>query len=331
MSCFSLPLHFSESEKKCLVLGVNGQDGSYLAEDLLQKGYCVIGIGRQNSSRWVKPHPNFLYQKLNLADVGLFRIFLDEFRPNSILHLAAVHGASGYSYEDEWSDVHLVNTVSVHAVLDYLIKNLALCASLIYVSSSKVFSFGEGGVINENSRRFSNCIYTTSKNAATDLIFFYRNKYKINASVVWTFNHESPRRGSEYFIPKLVNTLALCKGNINYKCELGDLNFWCDWGDASEFMNALSCILDSDSLGDLIIATGKATNATFLAKKLFERHGLDIRSHIIDFNHYSESTDIPPWNVDVSVLKNTLGFIPSKSIIDICDDILMELSIVKNY
>jgi GDPmannose 4,6-dehydratase len=319
---FHLPPKFLESKNKCLVLGVNGQDGSYLAEVLLKRGYLVVGIGRQDGSKWVKSHPNYFYQKLNLVDTDHFRIFLNELQPKYILHLAAVHGPSGYCYEDEWKNVHLVNTVSVHAILDFLRKNSNLNSALIYASSSKVFSFKSGKVINEDSTRYSNCIYSITKNAATDLIFYYRNKYSINAAVVWTFNHESPRRDSSYFIPKLVNILASCARDKNYKCELGDLNFWCDWGDAAEFMYAISCILEINSSKDYIIATGKMTNASLLAKHLFDRHGLDIERHIVDFNLHSVFSSIEPGYADISRLKTAIGFAPEKSIDEVCEEIL---------
>ena len=105
----------SGHERTTLVLGVNGQDGSYLAETLLAKGYRVVWVGRQQESRWVDPErDNFEYVKCDLMDLDAFEVVLRSVVPHFAFHFAAVHGSSGFPYEDVWKAAHVVNTLSLH-------------------------------------------------------------------------------------------------------------------------------------------------------------------------------------------------------------------------
>ena len=107
----------SGHERTTLVLGVNGQDGSYLAETLLAKGYRVVGVGRQQESRWVDPErDNFEYVECDLMDLDAFEVVLRSVVPHFAFHFAAVHGSSGFPYEDVWKAAHVVNTLSLHAL-----------------------------------------------------------------------------------------------------------------------------------------------------------------------------------------------------------------------
>ena len=105
-----------------LVLGVNGQDGSYLAEELLSRGHAVVGVARQKESRWVKANLNFQYSQLDLEDLSGYTTYLKHLNPTFIYHLAAVHGPSGFDYEANWISSHMINTMVVQASLEYLKK-----------------------------------------------------------------------------------------------------------------------------------------------------------------------------------------------------------------
>jgi NAD(P)-dependent dehydrogenase (short-subunit alcohol dehydrogenase family) len=144
----------SAEGKKCLVLGVNGQDGSYLAQHLLSRNCSVIGVGRQANSRWIGKGDGFSYSPLDLGDVSKISSFLDDCKPDLIFHFAAVHGAAGFSYEEKWVDVHNVNTLTTHAVLEYLRRRMPQGA-LIFASSSKAFGSTLPPIISESSERKS--------------------------------------------------------------------------------------------------------------------------------------------------------------------------------
>jgi GDPmannose 4,6-dehydratase len=164
----------------CLVLGVNGQDGSFLAERLLAEGYCVVGVGRQETSRWISsPRPNFRYCQYNLSNVENFPKFVESFSPDYIYHAAAIHGAAGFNYEEVWYSAHAVNTLITHAALEYCRANVE--CRFIYLSSSKVFNYSDGDLITEGTTKKSDCIYSITKNSSSNLIEYYRKRYGVSA------------------------------------------------------------------------------------------------------------------------------------------------------
>lgn len=304
-----------------VVLGVNGQDGSYLAEELLTHGWRVIGVGKQTNSRWVNPVlGGFVYEFVDLRDPEQLLHLLRLWRPQAVFHLAALHGPSGFSYENHWQEVHLVNTLSAHAVLEYLRVD-APDAALIYASSSKVFQTSLGGVISEATLRASACIYSTTKNAATDLIIYYRKTYGIKASVTWMFNHESPRRQGSFFLPRVVKALA---GAILDEPEAGavsSLSFWADWTDARDLMRLIRRIAKEAPGQDFILASGETIWAEDFVATLY---GLFELSHQDKLKvHFSSANPRPPaFYVDNTKLQSLIGDFKLNSAVDVAVDIL---------
>lgn len=303
-----------------LVLGVNGQDGSYIAENLLSQGVKVVGIGRQEESKWIGKIDGFSYYSLNLNDIQAYCDFLQDYRPTVIFHLAAVHGAADFSYENHWLDAHKVNTLVTHASLEYMRREM-LEGILVYASSSKVFGSEPPTSISEASERKSTCIYSVTKNASTDLIHYYRSRYGIRGSVVWAFNHESPRRSRSFFIPTVVDILAHSILDNSYRGGIGSLRFWCDWGDAEEFMAIIVEIAHKAAGQDFILGTGTTLWANHVVDQLFSRYRLTANEHIDE--RIILPIDKPPrWAVDLSRLNNVLARVPRRTIYDVCDDIL---------
>ena len=304
-----------------LVLGVKGQDGSYLAEQLLQDGWLVTGVGRQaQPRRIVAARPGFQYRFLDMTDDRALSTLLLESRPSAIFHFAAVHGSAGFDYESHWRDVHTVNSLSVHAVLEHMRRN-APDAVFVYASSSKVFNTSAGGVINEHSPRTSTCIYSTTKNAATDLIGYYRKEHHLKASVVWPFNHESPRRGSSYFVPRVVSHLAGALLDPGYVGEIASLSFWSDWSDARDFMAATVSIATQAPGRDFVLASGTTVWAEEFVADLFNQFGLSHQKHL-KVKFPPESPRPPAYAVDVSTLQQHITCPQMRSPFAIATDIL---------
>ena len=306
--------------RRALVLGVNGQDGSYLAESLLRRGWLVHGAGRQDRSRWLAADENFDYHSLDIGDLAALSALLKELQPDFVCHLAAVHGAAGFAYEDQWQAAHAVNTLSVHAVLEHLRRD-APRASLIYGSSSKVFGPVPPPLVSEATPRLSTCIYSTTKNAATDLINYYRSRHGLRASSVWLFNHESARRSGEYFVPRIVEILA------NSICEPGfcgsivTLQFFCDWGDAAEYMDLIAGLAETSAGNDLILASGSTWHAEAFVDQLFRNYGLRWQDHMVE-TLAPPGESQPAWRADVSALARHCSRTPQRNILQVCDDIL---------
>jgi GDPmannose 4,6-dehydratase len=304
--------------KKALVLGVNGQDGSFISEVLLKKGYYVVGLGRQIKSKWIPESVFYKYINLNLANLEELIVTLKTHKPNVVYHVAAIHGSAGFNYEMYWQEAHVINTQVTHAILEYMREDNKE-GKLVYVSSSKVFE-SDGDFINESTRRKSDCIYTVTKNASTDLINYYRTRHDVTGSVIWTFNHESARRSERYFINKLITALAMSKSDKSAITNFSNLDFWCDWGSAKEYMKILVNISESHIGQDFIIATGMQHYARDLVSDLFESHNLDYRKHISEENVIKNI--LRPPHADISKLSNILHEVPKINIFDLCNEML---------
>lgn len=308
----------SDSELS-LVLGVNGQDGSYLAEILLDKGRRVVGVGRQKASKYVKNTGRFTYRQLDIGNTeGLVKL-LAELSPHKIFHVAAIHGSSGFNYEEKWLEAHSVNTLSLHAILEYL-RSTGGVGSVVYLSSSKAFGLPLPVLVSEDAELKSSCIYSITKNAATNLVNYYRDAHDISASILWTFNHESARRGEDYFIPKIVDCLASGIVNPEYTTEVFTLNFYADWSDARELMDIAISASDRSLGEDFIFASGKTVFARDLVKSLFSAFGLDYRNHVMEKNQ--GVFRVADWQADVSKMSSMLERIPRIPIYNICLEIL---------
>jgi len=307
-------------DELCVVFGVNGQDGSYIAESLVAQNRNVIGVGRQSSSRYLPISKFFSYRQLDIADTQEVVLFLNETSPSTIFHAAAIHGASGFKYEDKWLEAHAVNTLSVHAVLEYL--RLVGTGNLVYFSSSKAFGNDSSGHFSENTKRESSCIYSITKNSASDLIRYYRITHNVCSSTLWTFNHESPRRGPEYFIPKIVACLSNVIEDASYKAEVFTLNFCADWSDARELMGIAIKVSDSKLHEDFVLASGQTIFARNLVKDLFMTFGLDYKNHVIETDVINQLGS--DWRADVSKLDAMLGCRANISIYETCLEILLK-------
>jgi len=308
---------------RALVLGINGQDGSFLAEHLIRRGYQVTGIGRQEYSLSVKSSEFFDYRCLDLRDTSALELLLSECTPDVIFHMAAVHGSDGTSYEKMWPDMLAVNMGSVQVVLEYL-RTEAKDSIFVYASSGKVFGPEYPQSITETSSKSSSCLYTITKMGAQGLIDYYRDRYKVRASTLFLFNHESYRRSKEYFIPIVVELLRKSLSDAAFQGEVKTLKFCCDWGSAEEYMDIAVDVAEKAAGEDFILGTGTTWWAESFVETLFLQHGLDYRKHIIErqngdaaLSHSSLS-----FHVDIAKLRALVGRIPEIDLVQVCERIL---------
>lgn len=309
--------------RTAMVIGVNGQDGGFLAQHLRARNWTVVGIGRQTTPR--NEVDNYLskYYQIDITDNDSFQRCLAESRPDTIFHTAAIHGHAGFRYEDVWLAAHQVNTISLHAALEYARQENAN-AQVIYFSSAKTFGDLSGKNINEATPRSSECIYSITKNAATSLVKYYRECHNINASVIWLFNHESERRSKDYFVIKIINALKDSLRNIGYSTRVTSLDFWCDWGSASEYMELLADSSTSIRSEDFILATGKTVWTRDVVSELFSRRDLLLEDHIkTDISEIKNHQD--SWTASNEKFKSTTGLSPKKSGIDVFEEVFAKL------
>ncbi len=308
---------------RALVVGVNGQDGSYLAEHLVDLGWQVWGIGRQMESRYVPQGTNFQYQKLDLTQGAALSALLNDVRPERIYYLAAVHGASGFVYEDKWQNALQVNLGNVHICLEYMRLQAPSCR-LLYASSLKAFGATPPKVVSEKSLRISTCLYSITKNSARDLIDYYRKTHDVRGSVLYLLNHDSPRRPRHFFIPKITDILAAAmKGEIDQKQSVYTLDFACDWGSAAEFMQIGQRILEHDANEDYVLATGHTWIGSEIVDTIFSAAGLDWRRYV-EASVPATSQEIQTYRADTTHLRNNIGVVPKLSAVDVVSWILEE-------
>jgi GDPmannose 4,6-dehydratase len=311
-----------QSNRKALVIGVNGQDGSYMAEALLAAGVETIGIGRQEISRHVPVDALFSYYQLDVTNEAALAAYITEVRPDRIYHLAAVHGASGFFYEDKWQDVLHVNLASVHVCLEYM-RACNPEARLLYASSLKAFGLQPPQTISEETVRLSTCLYSITKNAATDLISYYRVRHGARSTILYLLNHESPRRQSHFVLPRICGFLASALRGEKADGQIASLDFACDWGSSAEFMQLGARLLEAEPNQDYVMGTGKTWIGRDFVEHLFAEVGLNWRDHLVVRNAPG-SDPVHLYQADISRLIETIGHGPRMSAIDVAHWIMAE-------
>jgi GDPmannose 4,6-dehydratase len=304
-----------------LVIGVNGQDGSYLAEHLASQGWPVVGVGRQAQPAF-PPGGNFKYVQTDLRAPAALDAVLTEYRPSRIYHLAAVHGASGFQYEDKFDAALAVNSGTVHSCLEH-VRLRDPGARLLYASSLKVFGDATPPLVNEDLQRRSECLYSITKNAAVDLINYYRRHHNARASVLYLSNHESPRRPAQFFFPRVVEALAHALTKSRQMTQLKSLDFACDWGSAREFMEIGAQVLERPQNEDFLVATGRTWTGFEFVQTLFDNAGSDWQKSIA-VESPPGSVAVPKYKLDISRLSAALGHPPRETAIDVARWMLRE-------
>jgi GDPmannose 4,6-dehydratase len=306
---------------RSLVIGVNGQDGSYLAEALLQRGHEVLGCARDEMSRYVKPVPRFTYEKMDLRDLASLDALLQRWEPDSAFHFAAVHGAAGFEYEEKWRDMMTVNVLSLHVLLEHA-RLRAPAMRISYAGSAKMFPAPLTGTIDESTPARATCLYSIGKIASRDLIVQYREKHGVAATNLVLFNHESVRRPPSYFLPTIARSIASAKTNPSFRTNVKTLDFWIDWSAADEFMEIAIDLAERSNLAEVILASGKTWHGRAAVEDLFARHHLDFRNHIIETLPLSEPGPNTEFHVDIAQLVKATGRRPVKSLSHVVDQMI---------
>lgn len=304
--------------KKALITGITGQDGSYLAELLLEKGYEVHGIVRRVA---LEDPVHRLWRIKHIADkihlhsgslesyASIFNI-VENIRPDECYHLGAQSFVS-YSFEDEFSTIYS-NINGTHYVLS-AIKQKAPECKFYFAASSEMF----GKVIetpqNENTPFNPRSPYGISKVAGFHLTKNYREAYGLHASSGMLFNHESPRRGIEFVTRKITSHAARIKLGLENKIQLGNLDARRDWGYAREYVEAMWMMLQQEKPDDYVIGTGECHSVKEFLEIAFNYLELDPYKYLeIDETFYRPS-EVMLLQANASKAKKMLGWSPQVS------------------
>jgi GDPmannose 4,6-dehydratase len=273
--------------KVALITGITGQDGSYLAELLLSKGYEVHGIVRrvaledENHRLWrirkilndVTLHSGSLESYASLFNI------IQNIKPEEVYHLAA-QSYVGYSFEDEFSTLN-ININGTHYLLSAVKEFTASKIKFYFAGSSEMFGKTKESPQNENTPFNPRSSYGISKVTGYYLTKNYREAYKLHASNGILFNHESPRRGFEFVTRKITHAVARIKKGLQKKLKLGNLKAKRDWGHAKDYVEAMWLILQQNNSDDFVIGTGNEHTVEDFANKAFSHVGLNYKDHVV--------------------------------------------------
>jgi GDPmannose 4,6-dehydratase len=307
---------------RAVVLGVNGQDGSYLAETLLRRGYAVLGIGRQSRSCYVGASDRFRYLSLDLQQGGELERSIGDYDPDLAFHAAAVHGASGFSYEPLFRTMMAVNVLALHVLLEHA-RTRRHDLRVIYANSAKVFSAPVSGLLDEKSPRTAGCLYGIGKLAAAGLIEQYRQRHDIAASNLYLFNHESIRRQEGYFVPTIVRAIAAARCGGEERADIRTLSFRMDWSSASELMDIAVDIAERAPATDFVLASGRTWHAREAVEAAFRHYGLDYQDHICEVEPPCDPG--PDFKVSLARLEREIGRVPTRDFLAVVREMLDEI------
>jgi len=264
--------------RTAVVTGITGQDGSYLAEFLLAKGYRVIGLKRRTSLLCtdridhIFEDDNFELEYYDLSDVGCIYKIINKYEPNEIYNLAAQsHVRVSFEIPE-----HTVQGVALGPLrIMEAIRNTDDRIRFYQASSSEMFGDNPNVPFNEDSHLMPASPYACAKVFAHHLIRNYRQSYWIHASSGILFNHESPRRGETFVTRKITMAAARIKLGIQEELRLGNLDAKRDWGHAKDYVEAMWLMTQQHSAGDYVISTGKTHSVKDFLEEVFQQAELD--------------------------------------------------------
>ncbi len=265
---------------KAIITGITGQDGSFLAEFLLEKGYEVHGIVRHVALEdpvhrlWRIRH---LLDRVKLHSASmesypsLFRV-VEQVQPDEFYHFAA-QSYVGYSFEDEFSTIN-TNLNGTHFTLSIL-KELAPKCRYYFAATSEMFGQPQESPQNENTHFHPRSPYGVSKIAGYYLTQHYRDTYHLFACSGIAYNHESERRGFEFVSRKISHTVARIKYGLDHELRLGNISARRDWGYAPEYIRAMWLILQQPQPDDFVISSEETHSVEEFVSRAFQIVGLD--------------------------------------------------------
>ena len=325
------------SKKVALITGITGQDGSYLAELLLSKGYKVHGIVRrvaledENHRLWrIRKILNDITLHAGSLEsyASLFNIIL-KLKPDEVYHLAA-QSYVGYSFEDEFSTFN-TNINGTHYMLS-AVSGFSNKLKFYFAGSSEMFGKVQKTTQDENTPFHPRSAYGISKVTGYHLTKNYREAYKLHASSGILFNHESPRRGFEFVTRKISHAAARIKKGLQKKLKLGNINAKRDWGHAQDYVKAMWLMVQQDNPGDYVIGTGIENSVKDFAKKAFKHVGLNYKDHIIIDKSLMRPADVNALLANYSKAKKILKWKPEVSFDDLVKGMVeSDLEFVTNY
>jgi GDPmannose 4,6-dehydratase len=313
--------------KKALITGINGQDGSYLAEFLLEKGYEVHGTLKRNSvaenqtSRLDHIFGKVHLHYADLTDLSSLIFVLQQVMPDEVYNLAAQsHVRISFDQPVYTANATGLGVLNMIEAVKLVNKNIRIYQA----SSSEMFgnSIDDDGFQRETTPLIPVSPYGCSKVFGYNIARNYRNSYGMYISNGILFNHESPRRGSNFVTNKVAKTAVEIKLGMRDKLALGNLNATRDWGHAKDYVEAMWMILQLDQPDDFVCATGISHSVQDLVEFVFNKLEMDWKEYITVDEKYLRPEELEDLKGDSSKLREVTGWEPNYTFEEMMDEMV---------
>jgi GDPmannose 4,6-dehydratase len=296
-----------------IITGVNGQDGSYLAEFLLDKGYTVIGVVRISAMEDKKlyniqhllKNQHFTLEDGDVTDSSSMWRLVQEYKPEEFYNLAA-QSHVGVSF----TSPEVTTEINATGVLNCLeaIRNLSPSTKFYQASTSEMFGDNINVPQSETTQFQPNSPYACAKVFAHNIVVNYRKAYNLFACSGILFNHESPRRGEQFVTRKITKAAARIKLGLQDSLYLGNLDAKRDWGYAKEYVEGMWLMLQQEKPDDYVLGTGKTSSIRDFIEAVSEVAELDLLSKVTIMDKYKRPSEVPLLLADPAKAKNVLGW-----------------------
>ena len=297
--------------KKALITGINGQDGSYLSEFLIEKGYVVHGILKRNSvAENQTARLDNVYNKIqlhygDLTDMSSLISIIQKVMPDEIYNLAAQsHVRISFDQPIYTSQVTGIGTLNLLEAVKLIKPN-----TKIYQASSSELYGSTPPPQNELTPFHPRSPYGAAKIFSYWSTVNYREAYGMHASNGILFNHESPRRGETFVTRKITRAVARIAAGIEKEVYLGNLDAVRDWGYAKEYVEAMWLMLQQNHSDDFVVGTGVGASVLDFCKEVFSTLELDYREYVVSEERYMRPTEVDALIADASKIKTKLDWV----------------------
>lgn len=312
---------------RALILGIAGQDGSYLAEYLLKNGHEVEGVVRRNSTpEHQESRIHHLADSIrtyygDVNDASSIASVLRSSRPDVVYNLAAQsHVRVSFDVPEFTAET---NGVAVIKLLE-LVRQHHPETKLYQASSSEMFgtAVDSDGFQRETTPMFPVSPYGCAKLFAYSAVRNYRHAYKLFATNGILFNHESPRRGSNFVTSKVVKTAVAISRGFEDKLVLGNLDSYRDWGHSRDYVRAMSLMMELSSAGDYVVSTGQTFSVRNLCEVVFSKLGMNYRDYVVQDPKYMRPEELPYLRGDSARFREISGWRPEVTFENLIDEMI---------